>query len=300
MKAVKLGVWFKAIRPFTLTGSIIPVTLGSVFALSETTFQLGYYLLSILTIVLLQASANLLSDVDDYSNKVDTKDSYGSSRVIVENLLKPEQILLYGRILLISGFLIGIFLSIMKGIFIFILGLLGILAVYFYTGKPLILKYRGLGAPLVFLLFGPFMVLGAYYVQLQRVTFAAFLISLTVGLLTTAILHANDIRDVYYDKRAGIKTLPIIVGEKYSHLIYYSMLSIPYIVILIMVICRILQLWSLLCFLTIPSMLKIINKLRRSNGSASTLANLDKETAELQGKFGIILILSLVLPHFIG
>ena len=74
----KIKIWLRAVRPFSLIGSIIPVTLGAILALKQNRFQFEYFILSIVVIVLLQAAVNLLSDHDDYENKVDTKDSYGS------------------------------------------------------------------------------------------------------------------------------------------------------------------------------------------------------------------------------
>lgn len=86
--------------------------------------------------------------------------------------------------------------SFQKGPFILLLGTIDALSGYSYTGKPLILKYRGSGAPLVFIIFGPLVVLGGYFVQIERISISVLFISIPVGLLATAILHANDIRDM--------------------------------------------------------------------------------------------------------
>jgi 1,4-dihydroxy-2-naphthoate polyprenyltransferase len=291
--------WLKAIRPFTFAGSVIPVTLGAVAAMRETSFQAGYFILSILAIVSLQAGVNLQNDYDDYSNKVDTIDSQLSSGVIIQNLLKPEEVLLGSRISMLLGILIGLYLTMQKGVFILIIGIIGVLVAYFYTGKPLTLKYRGLGAPFVFILFGPFMVIGSYYVQAQRVSISSVLLSVPVGLLTTAILHANDIRDICLDQKAGIKTLSILVGERYSHKIYNAFLLISYAAIILMVIYRVIPYLSLVCFATIPSAFKCMKKLRANSNQSAVLATFDKETAELDAKFGGILILSMLVPNFI-
>src|SRR5471030_744040 len=181
----KINVWLRAVRPFSLTGSIIPVILGAILSIKQNRFQFGYFILSVVAIVFLQAAVNLLSDHDDYENKVDTKDSYGSSGVIFDNLLSSKEVYNGGIFCLILGCLIGLFLSYERGLFILLLGLIGALGGYFYTGKSLMLKYKGLGAPLVFLLFGPLMVIGSYYVQAQHISIESFYISIPVGLLTT-------------------------------------------------------------------------------------------------------------------
>ena len=295
----KVNTWLRAIRPFSFTGSIIPVTLGAILAIKQNNFQFGYFILSVVAILLLHTGVNLLSDHDDYENKVDTKDSYGSSGVILENLLSSKQVLRSGMLCLILGSLIGLFLSYEKGIFVLILGVIGAFGGYSYTGKPLMLKYKGLGAPLVFLLFGPLMLIGSYYVQMQSVSMGALLISIPVGLLTTAILHANDIRDIQHDKNAGIKTLSMLVGENNAKNIYYGMLILSYVSLIIMIFFGALPLSSLLCLITLPIAYTNTKTLYNSNVSISGLITLDKTTGKLQAQFGIILIFSILLSILI-
>lgn len=291
----KSKLWIRAVRPFSFTGSIIPVTLGATIAMKQDRFLFGYYILSVVAIVLLHAAVNLLSDYDDYENKVDTKDSYGSSGVILEKLLSSKQVRRGGFICLLAGCLIGLFLSYERGILVLLLGLLGAIGGYSYTGKPLRLKYKGLGAPLVFLLFGPLMVIGAYYIQMQHISAEAFYISIPVGLLTTAILHANDIRDILSDKKAGIKTLSILVGIYHSKMIYYFMIALSYLSVIVMCFLKVLPLWSLLCLLTLPGAYNNMKSLYRSEVNVSGLITLDKTTGKLQAQFGLIMITSIVL-----
>lgn len=295
----KAKTWLRAIRPFSFTGSVIPVTLGAILAFKQNSFEFKYFILTVVAIVLLQAAVNLLSDHDDYENKVDTKDSYGSSGVILENLLSSQQVRRGGILCLILGSLLGLFLSYEKGLLVLILGVIGALGGYSYTGKPLQLKYKGLGAPLVFLLFGPLMVIGSYYVQIQKVNPEALYASIPVGLLTTAILHANDIRDIHHDKKAGIKTLSMIVGRNNSKIIYYGMLLFSYVSIIVMSAYSVLPFWSLLCLVTIPTAYMNAKTLYSSDDSSAGLITLDQATAKLQAQFGLILIVSILLSFLL-
>lgn len=291
----KLKLYIRASRPFSLTASVIPVTLGGILGLKYSNFNLGYFILSIIAIVFMQASVNLLSDHDDFINLVDTKDSYGSSGVIVEGLLTLKEVYRSGIILLASGCLIGLFLSYKRGAAILILGIIGAILGYFYTGKPLKLKYRGLGAFMVFAIFGPLMTLGGYYLQMQKFTMQSFVISIPTALLTTAILHANDIRDMNHDKKAGIKTLSLYIGSKNAQIAYSSLIIFAYVSLIIMIIYKYVPYLSLICLLTLPAAIKNINKLKRADGSSSKIADLDKESGKLQGQFGILLILSILV-----
>lgn len=99
---------------------------------------------------------------------------------------------------------------------------------------------------------------------------------------------------MYHDKKAGIKTLSIMIGRAGSCYIYYGLLSLSYISVLAMTYYRVTPIWSLFCLITLPTALKNINKLRISNGSDSGLATLDQETAKLQAQFGAILIISIL------
>lgn len=299
MTIEKIKLFIRASRPFSLTASAIPVVLGGILALKEPNFNLEYFILSIIAIVFLQASVNLLNDHDDFINKVDTKESHSSSGVVVEGLLTLKEVYRSGILLLILGCLIGLFLAYNVGIMILILGIVGALCGYFYTGKPLMLKYRGLGAPLVFIIFGPLMTLGGYYLQMQEFTVQSFLISIPTALLTTAILHANDIRDINHDKKAGIKTLSISIGYKNAQKVYSSLIILSYISLIIMIVFKYIPYLSLICLLTVPAAIKNINKLRTSGDSSSNIAELDKESGKLQGQFGILLILSILLSYIL-
>ena len=295
----KFKLWIRASRLFSITASGIPVILGGVLAVQAPEFNMGYFILCIIGIIFLHVAVNLLSDYDDFINKVDTKDSYGSSGIMIEGLLTPKEVRKGGIILFFLAGLIALFFSYKRGIVILILVIIGAISGYFYTGKPLKLKYRGLGAPVVFLTFGPLMVLGAYYLQMQEFSLKAFLVSIPLGLLTTAILHVNDIRDIKYDKRAGIKTLSMFVGIKNANLIYFSLIILSYISVIIMVFFKVIPYWSLICLITLPIGIKNIDRLRKSKGSSDAIAYLDQETAKLQAKFGILFILSILVSFVI-
>lgn len=295
----KLKLFIRASRPFSLTASVIPVVLGGILALKNPNFNIEYFMLSIIAIVFLQSSVNLLNDHDDFINKVDTKDSYGSSGVVVEGLLTVKEVYITGIILMVLGCLMGLFLAYNVGMLILILGIIGALCGYFYTGKPLMLKYRGLGAPLVFIIFGPLMTLGGYYLQMHEFTLQSFVISIPTALLTTAILHANDIRDIRHDKRAGIKTLSISIGYKNAQKVYSTLIILSYVSLIMMIIFRYIPYLSLICLLTVPAAIKNINKLRTAEASSNHIAELDKESGKLQGQFGILLILSVLLSYIL-
>ncbi len=299
MKISNIKIWLKAVRPFSFTGSLIPVILGAVMSIGQNRFSTVYLVLSLFGIVLLHASVNLMSDSDDYVNNVDTPESSGSSGVIINKQLSAEAVKKAGKLLLTAGFILGVYMALNRGWVVILLGLIGALGGYSYTGKPLSLKYRGLGAPLVFTLFGPLIVMGSFYIQAQKITLAAILVSIPVGLLTTAILHANDVRDIVHDKKANIKTLSIMIGKDNAKKLYYMLIICSYAAVLIMAFYKLIPYWSLACLITLPAALKCISKLHRSKDNDSNIVVLDKITAKLHAQFGSILAVSILLPSII-
>jgi len=287
----KLKIWFRATRPFSFTASLIPVIVGSVLLKNNHIFSIFLFVVSLFTILFLHIAANLISDSDDYIKKVDTKKSLGSSGVIVEGLLRPKKVLHMGYNFLFLAFIGGIFLFLQRGMPILYFGLAGVLGGFFYSRKPFSFKYRGLGTPLVFLMFGPLPVIGSYFVQTKLYDLKALLISIPIGLLTVAILHSNDIRDIKHDTKAKIKTFSIIIGKDKAKIFYLALLAVSYLFIIFMIVFGQLNLWSLIVFITLPIAVKNIKKLF----TAEDIATIDKETAMLQLSFGVLLVISLLV-----
>lgn len=284
-------IWLRSFRVFTLTGSVIPVILGSILARGTMGFNAAVFVMEVFTIAALQIAANLINDYDDFEKHVDTKESYNSSGVLVDGLLSGKQVKYAGCLLFMLGGLSGIYLIVYGGTVIFYLTITGLIGGYFYTRKPFEFKYRGLGIPLVFLLFGPFPVLGAYYIQTHSFSVQAMVLSILTGLLTTNILHANDIRDIPTDKKAGIKTLAIIAGEKRAKVIYCSFTLFAFLILLISVFTRTVPIISLVVFLSLPVALGNIRQVYSAN--KQEIINIDQKTAKLQAMFGILLIVSI-------
>lgn len=300
-KRGSMGVWFQAVRAFSFTASAVPVLLGAALA----AFYPGKVMWILLPVVfaaglLFHAATNLVSDYFDYKKDVDKDYTFGSSGVITAGLLPPKKILYGGLILFCIACLLGLILIAVRGLPILYIGLAGLVGGYFYTGQPLGYKYIGLGDLLVFILMGPLMVIGSYFSLTGSYGTRVLLISLPVGFLVSAILQANNTRDIKHDTEAGIKTLENMVGEKGAKAAYYFSVSAAYLSVVIMVITNILPAWSLAVIITLPLALKIMKKLAKSEPDRpEEIAAVDVETAQLHFGFGVILILSLVVHFFV-
>lgn len=207
-------VWLEASRPFSFTASVTPVLIGTVLAVMDGPFLFGRFLLALIGSLFIQVGTNMINDYYDYVNGVDTPETLGPSQVIQRGLLSADEMYWGGIVTFAIGSVCGLILVALCGWPILALGLVSVLAGYFYTAKPLSLAYIALGEATVFIFMGPVIVVGAYFVQREMFTLSSFLISLPVGCLVAAILHANNIRDLQSDKERSKHTLATVIGRE--------------------------------------------------------------------------------------
>ena len=294
------SLWAQAVRPFSFTASVTPILLGTALAFFQGTLVNFIYLAAaIFGGLFLHAGTNLVSDYFDLKKGADTKKSYGSSRVLVDELMSPTRVLRGGILCFGLATLIGLYLISELGVVILYLGLAGILCGYFYTANPIGYKYRSLGEPLVAVLMGPLMVLGAYFVQTAALSWTPVWVSLPIAILVAAILSANNLRDIKDDADAGFNTVAVKAGWIPFSRIYRVMLISAYVVLLAMVVMKIAPIWTLITLLSVPPLLKLFKTVGNAAPSTpSDLAILDISTAQLHFLFGILLTIGFVLGKF--
>ena len=226
--------WFIAARPKTLGASIAPVIIGSAMAYRTKNYSMFVTLATFSAAVLIQIATNYANDYFDFQKGVDRDNRIGPLRALQAGLVKPTSMKYAFIIIFFISFLIGLFLVWRAGLPIFILGVLSIAAGILYTSGPFPLGYHGLGDIFVLIFFGPVTVGGTYYIQTLDFNLVIFLAGLAPGLLATAILTVNNLRDVYGDKKSGKNTLVVRLGEKFARYEYLSCIllaaSIPVII----------------------------------------------------------------------
>ncbi|MBN2482855.1 MAG: 1,4-dihydroxy-2-naphthoate octaprenyltransferase [Candidatus Omnitrophica bacterium] len=296
-----IGHWIQAIRPFAFTASIIPVTLGAVFAFAGP-YPIRWELFPLVLVCALffHAGTNLVNDYYDFTRGIDTLDSFGSSRILPEHKLTPRQIHRSALFCFGCGFGLGIILVIIHGLPMLGLGMIGLLGGYFYTARPVEYKYRALGDIFVFILMGPLMVIGSFFALTGTYHPGIFYVSLPIGFLVTAILHANNLRDIDHDRQARIKTFANMLGHRNAQIEYLILIGGAYLSVLILIISRTISLWGILVFLSVPVALKNIMAIEKSKPhTPQDLAAIDKETAKLHFLFGALMIVSFYLETII-
>jgi 1,4-dihydroxy-2-naphthoate octaprenyltransferase len=294
MIAKQIKLRFLAARPESLTASTVPVLVAAAWAFYEKT-PASWLLLPLIWLAALSvhAATNLVSEYFDY---VKGNITLGSSRVIVEGLLSPRQVLISGLVMFAVTAAIGLVFIALRGWPILAIGVFGMLGGYFYTATPVGYKYFGLGDILVFILMGPLMVVGSYFVLTGTYNHNVLFVSLPVGCLVAAILSGNNLRDMLPDSQAGITTTAGLLGHQWAKVEYCALDISAYLITAVLVAIYVLPAWSLITILSIPLAYQCV---RRAFGSTPNkpeqLAGIDMRTAQLHLAFGVLLIISLLI-----
>ena len=220
--------WFLAARLKTLPAAISPVILGCALAFHDGFFHIFICAMTLLAAVLIQIGANFANDVFDFQKGADRGDRLGPTRVTQTGLISIEKMKKAIWFTFALAICVGFYLTIIGGWPIVWIGLASIAAGIAYTGGPYPLGYHGWGDVFVFIFFGLIAVPGTYYLQTGTVNELSFWMGAVIGMLSTAILVVNNIRDADMDKLSKKNTLAVRFGKKFSKIQYSILMLIPF------------------------------------------------------------------------
>lgn len=290
-------IWFLATRPWSFSMTAISVGVGGALAALHKTFDLWLFLVTLLGAIAVHAATNLINDYFDYKRGVDRPGAPTTlyrPHPLVQGLIAPDAVLKVSLGLYLLAALVAFYLLWVTGPVLLGFILVGLLASFFYTADPVRYKYIALGELSVFLMWGPLMIGGAYFVQTGELSLQAVAISIPFGVLVALVLLANNLRDIEYDGSVGIKTLGTLLGEANTMRLYQILAVLAYLAVVVLVVLRILSPWGLLVFLSAPLALNLIKTLQREIPKDA-----DARTAQIDTLFGIFLILSLILEKLL-
>jgi 1,4-dihydroxy-2-naphthoate polyprenyltransferase len=295
---LRVKLWIQAIRAYSFSASIIPVFISAILAYKDG-FSVNFlYLIMILIgVVSLHAAINMVNDYYDYKNGVDKISTHGSSRVLVDGLLGMKQVLKAIWIAYFIAGLVAVYFIFLFGLPIVCFVILGLAGGYLYTGGPFAAKYYALGEVWVFMLMGPLLFLGSFYALTGMFSMDVLLISIPFGLLTTAIMSANNLRDIYDDEQVGVKTLANIFGMNFARCFYVFLILFSYLFIIILVLLKLFSVGLLFSMLSIFPFLVIFRQLFVTGFEPVTVANNEivEKTAKLQLLFFVFSVFGLIL-----
>ncbi|MFL5797465.1 MAG: LLM class flavin-dependent oxidoreductase [Actinomycetota bacterium] len=290
------AAWFEIIRPFSFTASAVPPAVAGGLAALDGRFHWPLFLGALFALLLLHVGTNVTNEIYDVRKGADRITSPRASHALLKGRLSEREAFAIVLLSFVAATGIGVWLAVERGWPVIALGLAGLLGGWGYTAPPLEYKFRALGLPLVFLLFGPLSVIGAYYVITGTFEWSTVAVSVPVGLLVTAILHGNEWRDISEDARAGGVTFSIRVGRRLAHGGYLALVVGAYLALAVAVLVEALPVESLLALLSLPLLVRVIRASELgAMGQQRAIAMLDLETAQLHAAFGFLLVAGLAI-----
>src|SRR5829696_8997191 len=283
-----LRIWLMAARPKTLPVGLAPVLVGTALAATADVFEPLRFAAALLGALFIQVGANLSNDYSDARRGADTEDRLGPVRVTAGGLVPPRQVLIATYVTFGLAILCGVYLIAVAGWQLLLVGAASILAGVLYTGGPRPYGYEGLGEVFVFLFFGVVAVTGTFFAQVERLEWEALVLAVPVGLLASAILVVNNVRDLETDRRAGKRTLAVRLGRDRARGLYVVMVAGAFVTAQLPWLLGSLSPWLALALLAIPLALPVIRTVRtRTDGPAlnGALAG----TGQLQLAFCLLL-----------
>jgi 1,4-dihydroxy-2-naphthoate octaprenyltransferase len=225
------------------------------------------FVAALLGAIFIQVGTNLSNDYSDARRGADAEDRLGPVRVTAGGLIPPKQVLVATYVSFGLAVLAGVYLIVVAGWLLLVVGVASILAGVAYTGGPRPYGYEGLGEVFVFLFFGIVAVAGSFFVEVKHLDWEAFALAVPVGLLAAAILVVNNIRDIDSDRRAGKRTLAVRMGRERTRTWFGVIVYLAFVLAPVTWIFGPVKPWVLLPWLTLPLAAKVVRVVRnRTDG----------------------------------
>lgn len=250
--------WLIAVRGRFLIMTLISCAIGGLLALSVRKFQPSFWLLCTVGFLLAHATGNILNDLVDYILGVDRGDYlrlYDEPHPLEHKLMSIREHLIYTIFTGVIALAIGLYLVYVRGFLALLLLLISVFLCLFYTYP---LKHIGLGEPTLFIIWGPLMVGGSYFIASGEWDWQVVLASIPHALGVLSVLLGDHIDKYEYDKAKRIRTLPVLLGERWARILTIIVMLCQYLSVLFLVIAGIFSPVMVLVFIVFPSFLRVM------------------------------------------
>ncbi len=278
--------WILAARPRTLWAAVAPVLAGSGLAVGDGVFRADAMVVALVCALAFQVAANLANDASDAHRGADPESRIGPTRVVAAGLLTSRQV--WGGVwamLALAG-AGGLYLASITSWMVVGVGAVAILATVTYTGGPSPYGYRGLGEVSVFVFFGLGATVGSRYVHDGTASLEALCLAVPIGLTASAILVANNVRDIETDASAGKRTLAVTLGRERARVFYTALLVGAFALIAGTAISGLVPGWTALGLVALPLAFPLVATIRSRTDGPSLIRVLEG-TARLHLLVGI-------------
>ena len=302
--------WLSAARPATLWAAIVPVLVGGGLAWGKgredifcvTTpcptgdrfFRWDAFVVTLVAALAIQVAANFANDASDAKHGADDERRIGPTRAVASGLITARSMWMAVWVMFAIAAACGIYLAVIAGPVIIGIGVISILATLGYVGGPKPYGYRGLGEVFVFVFFGIIATVGSRFVHDSTAPLAAWLLAVPVGFLVTAILVANNIRDIETDRATGKRTLAVMLGRANTARLFDALVYGAFVLIAVFAAAGWTPRWTALAVGAVPLAVPV-SRIIRTETEGPPLIRALKGTARLHLAVGALLAFGAVL-----
>jgi 1,4-dihydroxy-2-naphthoate polyprenyltransferase len=254
--------WIEGARPRTLPNAMAPVIAGTGAAAWLHAAVWWKALLALAVAVALIIGVNYANDYSDGIRGTDD-DRAGPLRLVGSKLAAPRSVLTAAVVSLGIGAVAGLVLAVVSAPWLIVVGAMCIAGAWLYTGGSKPYGYQGLGEVAVFVFFGLVAVLGTQYTQALRVDWVGVVLAVATGCLSSAVLVANNLRDIPTDTQSGKITLAVRLGDKRTRLLYQGLLAVAGVLTLLLMLATP---WCAVGLVAAPLAARATGPVRRGRG----------------------------------
>ncbi len=309
-----MKLWLSGARPRTLAAAVVPVFVGtcisyrfrfaapqgvaiqhkivSSHSMRTDHFSIGIALLALAVSLFMQIGVNLANDYSDGVRGTDS-DRIGPTRLVASGLKSAKSVKRAAFLCFGISALCGLVISIIVAPWLILIGIVSILAGWFYTGGRNPYGYKGFGEVAVFVFFGLVATIGTQFVVSRRFEAASILAGAIVGLCAITLLETNNLRDIVGDRSAGKLTLAVRIGDRGTRIIYIATLVLCFLGVGVLGIV-LGDWWLMACIISAPLALKA-SKIVYGGATGPKLIQVLKLTSFMQIVFGVTLGIGILL-----
>lgn len=291
-------IWWRLLRPHTLTASFIPVFVGTMLAVLDNHFHPLLFIAMLIAAILIQAATNMFNEYYDYVRGLDNESSVGIGGTIVRDGVKPIVVKRLAFIFFGVAILLGVYICMASSWWIALIGSICMLVGYLYTGGPIPIAYTPFGEIFSGVLMGTVIISISYYIQTLTITWQVIVISIPIAIFIGCILLANNIRDLDGDKENGRKTIAILIGRDKAIFLLSSLMLLSYGLTAAFIIAGLLPIYSIISLLSIAIARKAVRIFQANTTNVGMIPAM-VATAQTNTIYGALIGLSLLLQIII-
>ncbi|MGN8645250.1 1,4-dihydroxy-2-naphthoate polyprenyltransferase [Gracilibacillus sp. HCP3S3_G5_1] len=292
-------IWWRLLRPHTLTASFIPVFVGTMLAILDNNFHPLLFIAMLIAAILIQAATNMFNEYYDYVRGLDNESSVGIGGTIVRDGVKPIVVKRLAFIFFGVAILLGVYICMASSWWIALIGSICMLVGYLYTGGPIPIAYTPFGEVFSGVLMGTVIISISYYIQTLTITWQVIVISIPIAIFIGCILLANNIRDLDGDKENGRKTIAILIGRDKAIFLLSSLMLLSYALTTAFIIAGLLPIYSIISLLSIAKARKAVRIFQANTtnvGMIPAMVNTAQTNTIYGALIGLSLLLQIIIP----